>query len=140
MSEKRKRKRDLYATFEHIERFHRRRSIFVMHAVGSLALQVVMWANWYGSYFVRGYGFLDNFFSDRIAISIALVLFLIGHFAVMYLLEEKDRMVIVALRQHEDELDDDEDDTHENDDSAEEKLSAPETDTESHEIRQRRQR
>ena len=57
---KRKRKRDLYATFEHIERFHRRRMIFVIHIVALLAVQVALWSNWYGSYYTRGYGFRET--------------------------------------------------------------------------------
>ena len=35
-----------------------------------------------------------------------LLLFLAGHFVVMTLLEAKDRLIIQALRQHEDEIDD----------------------------------
>lgn len=105
---KRKTKRDLYATFEHIERYHRRRMIFALHAVISLALQVALWSNWYGSYYVRGMGFTSTFFTDRIGFSVAFLLFLIGHFAVMRLIESKDRLVIEVLRHHEDELIDDE--------------------------------
>ena len=105
---KRKTKRDLYATFEHIERYHRRRMIFALHAVVSLALQVAVWANWYGSYYVRDLGFTYTFFTDRITISIALLLFLLGHFVIMRLTESKDRTVVQALRRHEDELIDDE--------------------------------
>lgn len=113
MSEKRKRKRDLYATFQHIERYHQRRSIFTFHIVFSLVLQGIMWVNWYASYAARGVGFENNFFADRFAIWMALAIFLVGHYVLMYLAESKDRLVIEALRQHQEEVDayaDDEED------------------------------
>jgi hypothetical protein len=55
-----------------------------------------------------------TFFTDRISISVALALFLAGHFVLMYLSESKDRLVIRALERHDDELDqyfDDDDET-----------------------------
>lgn len=45
-----------------------------------------------------------DFFADRFLISVVLLLFLAGHFTVMTLLEAKDKLVIEALRQHEDEI------------------------------------
>jgi hypothetical protein len=105
MTEKRKRKRDLYATFQHIERYHQRRSIFTLHVVFSLVIQGLMWVNWYASYAAKGVGFENNFFADRIIISGALAIFLVGHYALMYLAESKDRLVIEALRQHQEEVD-----------------------------------
>jgi hypothetical protein len=112
MGEKRKRKRDLYATFQHIERYHQRRAIFTMHIIFSLAFQVTMWVNWYASYARQEVLFRDDLFSPRIIISLVLGIFLIGHYSMMNLAGEKDRMVIEALRQHEEEVDsysDDED-------------------------------
>ena len=110
MTEKRKRKRDLYTTFQHIERYHQRRSIFTFHVVFSLVIQGLMWINWYSSYAAKGVGFENNFFADRIIISLALALFLVGHYVLMYLAESKDRLVIEALRQHQGEVDAYEDD------------------------------
>jgi hypothetical protein len=106
MPEKRKRKRDLVSTFQHIEHYHQRRAIFTMHVTFSLAFQATMWVNWFVSYGVRGVGFTNNFFSDRFMVSLALLIVLGGHFALMRLMEDKDRLVIEALRQHEAELDD----------------------------------
>lgn len=103
MAEKPKNNADLYATFEHIERFHRRRMVFALHFFVSLGLQVTIWANWYGSYYVRGVGF-EPFFYDRLIISAALLLLLFGHFVIMRLIEKKDRLVITALRAHAAEL------------------------------------
>lgn len=100
-----KKKRDLISTFESIERFHRRRSVFAIHAVLSIALQLMVWANWYGSYAQFGNGFQGTFFTDRLSISLALLLFLAGHFVMMYLAESKDRLVIQALRLHQAQLD-----------------------------------
>jgi hypothetical protein len=97
-----KKKRNLFSTFESIERFHRRRSVLTIHVVFSLALQIAVWANWYGSYAQFGNGFKDNFFTDRISISLALAL--AGHFVLMVLRESRDRLVVEALRQHQDEL------------------------------------
>lgn len=99
-----KKKRDLISTFESIERFHRRRSVFAIHVVLSIALQLMVWANWYGSYAQSGNGFQGTFFTDRMSISLALLLFLAGHFVVMYMAESRDRLVIQALRLHQDEL------------------------------------
>lgn len=114
MTKKRKRKHDLYATFQHIERYHQRRSIFTFHVVFSLVIQGLMWVNWYSSYAAWGVGFENNYFADRLIVSGALAIFLLGHFALMYLAEGKDRLVIEALRQHQDEVvayeDDDETD------------------------------
>jgi hypothetical protein len=105
MPEKRKRKRDLISTFQHIERYHQRRAIFTMHITLSLAFQLTMWVNWFVSYAVRGVGFTNNFFSDRFMVSLVLLIVLGGHFALMRLMEDKDRLVIEALRQHENDLD-----------------------------------
>jgi len=113
MPEKPKRKRDLLATIQHIERYHQRRSIFTMHVIFSLAFQVTMWVNWFASYAVQGRGFEDDFFAPRFIISLVLTIFIIGHYVLMRLSESKDRLVIEALRQHEDELD-----TYDDDDVA----------------------
>ena len=110
MTEKRKRKRDLYTTFQHIERYHQRRSNFTFHVVFSLVIQGLLWVNWYSSYAAKGVGFENNFFADRLIISGALAIFLVGHYALMYLAEGKDRLVIEALRQHQEEVDAYEDD------------------------------
>jgi len=110
MTEKRKRKRDLYTTFQHIERYHQRRSNFTFHVVFSLVIQGLLWVNWYSSYAAKGVGFENNFFADRLIISGALAIFLVGHYALMYLAESKDRLVIEALRQHQEEVDAYEDD------------------------------
>ncbi len=118
MSDKKKKKRDFISTFQSVERYHRRRSAFVIHAVLSLAFQVMVWANWYGSYAARGQGFEGTFFTDRISISVALLIFLTGHFVLMYLAESKDRLVVRALERHDDELEtyfDDDDAEPEND-------------------------
>jgi len=104
MVEKKKKKRDFINTFQAVERYHRRRSVFVIHAILSLAFQVMVWANWYGSYASQGQGFQGTFFTDRISISVALALFLAGHFILMYLSESKDRLVVRALERHDDEL------------------------------------
>lgn len=118
MADKKKKKRDFISTFQAVERYHRRRSAFVIHAVLSLAFQVMLWANWYGSYAARGQGFEGTFFTDRLSISVALLIFLAGHFVLMYMAEAKDRRVVVALERHDDELDryfDDDEDQPEND-------------------------
>ncbi|MBA3873226.1 MAG: hypothetical protein H0X30_29175 [Anaerolineae bacterium] len=116
MREKPKRKRDLLSTFQSIERYHQRRSVLVLHLVVSVVLQMAMWFNWYASYASYGVGFKDNFFADRIIVSAAMMIVLAGHFVLMYLSESKDRLVVTALQQHEDEVrqyeaDDDEDDS-----------------------------
>lgn len=103
MPEKKK-KRDLIATFESIERFHRRRSELVLHAVLSLTFQAAMWLNWYSSYGAVGRGFEDTFFTDRLSITLALVLTLVGHLALVYLRESRDRLVVQALRRHQQDL------------------------------------
>ncbi len=103
MPEKKK-KRDLIATFESIERFHRRRSELVIHAVLSLTFQAAMWLNWYSSYGAVGRGFEGTFFTDRLSITLALVLALVGHLALVYLRESRDRLVVQALRQHQQDL------------------------------------
>ena len=105
MPEKRKRKRDLYATFEHIERYHQRRSVFVFHTIFSLAFQVIMWVNWYFSYVIRGYGLEVDFFMPRLIISLVLLIFLVGHLVLLRLAESKDRMMMELLRRQEDEDD-----------------------------------
>jgi hypothetical protein len=105
MPEKKKKKRDFLSTFQSVERYHRRRSTFVLHIVLSLAFQVLLWANWYGSYAAHGRGFDGTFFTDRLSVSVALALFLVGHFVVMYLSEARDRLVVRALERHDDELD-----------------------------------
>lgn len=103
MPEKKK-KRDLVATFESIERFHRRRSELVIHAVLSLTFQAAMWLNWYSSYGAVGRGFEGTFFTDRLSITLALVLALVGHLALMYLRESRDRLVVQALQRHQQDL------------------------------------
>ncbi len=106
---KKKRKRNLITTLDHIERYHRRRSTFILHATLSLVFQAAMWINWYTSYAVQGNGFDDYFFTPRIGISVALMIFLAAHFALLRVMDSKDRMVIEALRQHQEELDADDD-------------------------------
>jgi hypothetical protein len=117
LADKKKKKRDFISTFQSVERYHRRRSAFVIHAVLSLAFQVMVWANWYGSYAARGQGFEGTFFTDRLSISVALLLFLAGHFALMYMAEAKDRHIVQAVERHDDELETyfDDDDEPEND-------------------------
>jgi hypothetical protein len=126
LADKKKKKRDFISTFQSVERYHWRRSAFVIHAVLSLAFQVMVWANWYGSYAAQGRGFEGTFFTDRISISVALLLFLAGHFVLMYLSEGKDRLVVRAIEQHDDELESyfDDDDEPENDLKDSEILSA----------------
>jgi hypothetical protein len=106
LADKKKKKRDFISTFQAVERYHRRRSAFVIHAIFSLAFQVMVWANWYGSYAATGHGFEGTFFTDRLSISVALLIFLAGHFVLMYMAEAKDRRVVLALERHNDELDD----------------------------------
>jgi hypothetical protein len=130
VADKKKKKRDFISTFQSVERYHRRRSAFVIHAVLSLAFQVTVWANWYGSYAARGQGFEGTFFTDRISISVALLLFLAGHFVLMVLAEAKDRLVVRALEQHDEELNsyfDEDKDEPENELSADEIRSANES-------------
>ena len=105
MAEKKKKKRDFISTLQAVERYHRRRSAFVIHLIFSLAFQVMVWANWYGSYVTQGRGFEGTFFTDRISISVALAFFLAGHFVLMYLSDAKDRLVVLALERHDEELD-----------------------------------
>lgn len=107
----RKKKRNLIATLDHIERYHQRRSNFVIHIMFSLVFQAAMWINWYTSYAVDGVGFDNYFFTPRIGISTTLIILLAGHFALMRVRESKDRLVILALQQHQDELDDYDDET-----------------------------
>ena len=95
-----KKKRDLISTLETIERYHRRRSVFTIHIVFSLAFQFAMWANWFASYAIRGVGFESNFFSSRFIISIVFFMLLAGHYAFMRQMESKDRLIIEALREH----------------------------------------
>ena len=104
MREKPKRKRDLLNTFQSIERYHQRRSVLVLHIVISVVLQLAMWFNWYASYARYGVGFKDNFFADRIIVSGILTLALIGHYILMQMTGAKDRMVVLALQQHDDEV------------------------------------
>ncbi|MCC6896003.1 MAG: hypothetical protein IT321_24490 [Anaerolineae bacterium] len=122
MPAKAKRKRDLMSTFQSIERYHQRRSVLVLHGVVSVAFQMMMWFNWYASYARYGTGFENNYFADRIIVSAALMLVLAGHFVLMYLSESRDRMVVLALQQHADEVEqyegDDADDFDDDDDSA----------------------
>ncbi len=108
MAGKSKRKRDVFTTLQHIERYHQRRSIFTIHIIFSLAFQVTMWVNWYASYAAQGVLFEDDLFAPRIIISLVLGIFLAGHFVLIYLAEGKDRLVIEALRQHEEAIEDDE--------------------------------
>ena len=122
MTEKPKKKRDLLSTFQSIERYHQRRSVFVLHLVVSVVLQMIMWFNWYASYERYGEGFMGNYFADRIIVSAAMMIALAGHFVLMHLSDSKDRMVILALQQHDDEVQsyesdvDDEDEPDEADD------------------------
>ena len=113
-----KAKRDLMSTLQSIERYHRRRSMLVLPGVVSVVFQMMIWFNWYASYARYDVGFENNFFADRIIVSAALMLVLAGHFALMYLSESKDRMVVLALQHHADEVKpfDDDDDT-DNDDT-----------------------
>lgn len=96
-----KRKRDLLTALNHIERFHRRRTVFIAHLVLSFAVQCAVWANWYASYAARGVGFEGNFFADRFIISVALFLFLVGHFFIVRTLEAKDLLVVKAIQQYD---------------------------------------
>jgi hypothetical protein len=96
-----KKKRDFVNTIHAIERFHQRRSVFTIHITFSIAIQVAIWLNWYSSYQVRGMGFINNFFVDRLIISAALCISLIGHLVLMRLAESKDRMVMAALRRYQ---------------------------------------
>src|SRR5690242_643172 len=100
---KNKRKRDLFTTFEHIERYHQRRSVFVFHTIFSLVFQVIMWVNWYFSYVIRGYGLEVDFFMPRLIISLVLLIFLVGHLVLLRLAESKDRMVMELLRRQEED-------------------------------------
>jgi hypothetical protein len=104
--QKSKRKRDLLTALNHIERFHRRRMLLIMHVVVSVGIQFALWANWYASYAVREIGFEGTFFADRIIISVVLGLFMIGHYLAMRLSESKDLLVVKAIEQHhvEDEI------------------------------------
>ncbi|GAB1422510.1 hypothetical protein MASR2M15_27440 [Anaerolineales bacterium] len=96
----RKQKRDLLIALNHIERFHRRRMVFTIHLVFSLAIQFAVWANWFASYAARGVGFENNFFGDRIIISVVLMLFLAGHYLIMRSMESKDRLVVKAIQDY----------------------------------------
>ncbi len=98
MAEKKK-KHDLFVTLQHIERFHQRRTVLVVHATLSLVFQVAMWINWFASYAIYGEGFRPDFFSARFIISLVLVILLIGHLILMRLAESKDRLVVQALQQ-----------------------------------------
>ena len=69
-----KKKRDLISTLETIERYHQRRSVFTIHLVLSLAIQITVWANWFASYAPRGMLFEGAFFADRAIISLVLFL------------------------------------------------------------------
>jgi hypothetical protein len=104
MIEKPKRKRDLLSTFQSIERYHRRQSVLMLHVVLSIALQLVMWGNWYASYVRYGLGFTQNYFADRVIVSGILTMVIIGHYALTRMTGAKDRLVVLALQQHEDEL------------------------------------
>lgn len=95
-------KNDLLSALNHIERYHQRRSIFIGHLLLSLALQFIVWANWFASYALQNRGFEGTFFTDRLSISVVLVFLLIGHFAVMRLMEKRDRLVVRAIEQHHD--------------------------------------
>jgi hypothetical protein len=99
-----KKKRDLFLTLQHIERFHQRRTVFVVHATLSLVFQVAMWINWFASYAIYGDGFRPDFFSARFIVSLVLVILLIGHLILMRLAESKDRLVVQALQQQQTEL------------------------------------
>ncbi|QPC82408.1 hypothetical protein G4Y79_22425 [Phototrophicus methaneseepsis] len=93
-------KRNLLNALHVIERYHRRRMVFTIHFILSLAIQFTVWANWFTSYAVQGTGFYSTFFSDRITVSVVLTLFLLGHLVVMRLLEAKDRDIMSAIQQY----------------------------------------
>jgi hypothetical protein len=63
-----------------------------------------MWLNWYSSYGAVDRGFEGTFFTDRLSITLALVLALVGHLALVYLRESRDRLVVQALRRHQQDL------------------------------------
>lgn len=96
-----KQKRGLLNELNHIERFYRRRMVLNIHFIFSLAIQFAMWANWYSSYAARGVGFENNFFADRIIVSIAFLLFLLGHYSITRLMESKDQLVIKTIQKYE---------------------------------------
>ena len=96
-----KQKRDLLSQLNRIERFYQRRMVLNIHILLSLAIQFVIWANWYSSYASRGVGFENNFFADRIIISIVLLLFLLGHYSITRLMESKDLLVIKAIQKYD---------------------------------------
>jgi hypothetical protein len=102
---RKKKKYSLIATMVSVERFHERRSMFVVHATLSLIFQAAMWLNWYTSYTVRGLGFEYEFFGPRLTLSTVMVIFLVGHFTLMRLRESRDRLIIRALQRDEDEND-----------------------------------
>jgi hypothetical protein len=101
-----KTKNDLLSALNHIERFHRRRTALIAHVVVSLGVQFLAWANWFSSYALRGNGFSETFFTDRLTLSVVLTFLLIGHFLIMRLAEAKDVLVIKAIQQFdaEDEI------------------------------------
>lgn len=96
-----KRKNDLLTTLNHIERYHRRRMVLTIHAVISLAAQLLIWANWYGSYASQGRGFEGTFFTDRLSFSLVLGLFIIAHAVIVHLSEAKDRAVVQAIQAYD---------------------------------------
>jgi hypothetical protein len=120
---KHKQKNDLLMALNHIERYHRRRTVLIAHAVISLGLLFLAWANWYSSYAMRGDGFTGTYFTDRLTLTVVLGLFLVGHYAITRMAEAKDVLVIKAIQQFDAEeeileshhrrlMDEDEDDEY----------------------------
>ncbi|MBK8020962.1 MAG: hypothetical protein IPK19_05905 [Chloroflexi bacterium] len=101
-----KAKRDLLSALNHIERYHRRRTELILHAVLSLGIQFAVWGNWYASYAARGVGFENNFFADRLIVSVVLALFLVGHLLIARTLQARDWLVVRAIQEYdaEDEI------------------------------------
>lgn len=93
-------KRDLLNALHHIERYHQRRKMLYTHLLITIGLQFAIWANWFGSYASQGRGFESNFFTDRLAIALALLLVFIGHFVIARLNEARDRLVVQAIQAH----------------------------------------
>lgn len=89
---------DLLTTLRHIERFHQRRTVFLVHAVLSSAFQIALWVNWFASYAQYGRGFDGNFFADRLVISVVLAVFLSAHQVWARWANRKDEMILMALQ------------------------------------------
>ncbi|MCU0498287.1 MAG: hypothetical protein MUF87_13120 [Anaerolineae bacterium] len=89
---------DLLTTLQHIERFHQRRTVFLVHAVISTAFQLAVWVNWFASYAQHGRGFEGNFFADRAVISGVLALFLMAHLLWARWANRKDEWILMAIQ------------------------------------------